>query len=70
MTDGAFPRYFHGKQWLMSDLVFNGGKYGIWVGNQQFIVPIIAVGDAQVGVFAAWNWNGGGSKTSISTTAK
>ena len=33
-----------------TDLVFNGGKYGMWVGNQQYvkhlprIVPLILIG--------------------------
>ena len=33
----------------MGDLVFNGGKYGIWVGNQQFTVRNITVNNANTG---------------------
>ncbi|KAJ2920462.1 hypothetical protein H1R20_g16633, partial [Candolleomyces eurysporus] len=40
----------------MSDLVFNGGKFGMWVGNQQFTVRNITVNNAQTGVYALWNW--------------
>lgn len=40
----------------MGDLVFNGGKFGVWVGNQQFTVRNITVNNAQTAVFAAWNW--------------
>lgn len=40
--------------WL--DLVFNGGKYGIWVGNQQFTVRNITVNKAQTAIFGLWNW--------------
>ncbi|KAF8960770.1 pectate lyase superfamily protein-domain-containing protein [Flammula alnicola] len=40
----------------MGDLVFNGGKYGIWGGNQQFTVRNITVNNAQTGVYSSWNW--------------
>ncbi|KAJ2916182.1 hypothetical protein MD484_g4242, partial [Candolleomyces efflorescens] len=40
----------------MGDLVFNGGKFGMWVGNQQFTVRNITVNNAQTGIFAVWNW--------------
>ncbi|KAG8724705.1 hypothetical protein FRC09_015401 [Ceratobasidium sp. 395] len=46
----------NGSGGFMSDLYFNGGKFGIWVGNQQFTVRNITVANAQTGVFAAWNW--------------
>ncbi|KAJ3560072.1 hypothetical protein NP233_g11075 [Leucocoprinus birnbaumii] len=46
----------NGSGGFMGDLVFNGGKYGIWVGNQQFTVRNITINNAQTGVFAAWNW--------------
>jgi hypothetical protein len=41
---------------FMGDLVFNGGKYGIWVGNQQFTVRNLVVNNAQVGIHASFNW--------------
>jgi glucan 1,3-beta-glucosidase len=28
----------NGSGGFMGDLVFNGGKFGIWVGNQQSVV--------------------------------
>ncbi|KAI0820033.1 exo-beta-1,3-glucanase [Trametes gibbosa] len=43
----------------MGDLVFNGGKFGMWVGNQQFTVRNITVNNADTGalqVFGLWNW--------------
>ncbi|KAG8886521.1 hypothetical protein FRB97_003032 [Tulasnella sp. 331] len=46
----------NGSGGFMSDLVFVGGKYGIWVGNQQFTVRNITVQNAQIGIYAAWNW--------------
>ncbi|KAG6903171.1 hypothetical protein C0995_002714 [Termitomyces sp. Mi166 len=41
---------------FMGDLVFNGGKFGMWVGNQQFTVRNITVNNANTGVFGLWNW--------------
>ncbi|EJU01871.1 glycoside hydrolase family 55 protein [Dacryopinax primogenitus] len=45
-----------GSGGFMSDLIFKGGKYGIWVGNQQFTVRNITVNNAQIGIYANWNW--------------
>ncbi|KAJ7697688.1 exo-beta-1,3-glucanase [Mycena rosella] len=41
---------------FMGDLVFNGGKIGMSVGNQQFTVRNVTVNNAQTGILAAWNW--------------
>ncbi|KAG8736584.1 hypothetical protein FRC10_009144 [Ceratobasidium sp. 414] len=46
----------NGSGGFMSDLYFNGGKYGVWLGNQQFTVRNITVANAQSGIFQAWNW--------------
>ncbi|KAJ7929194.1 exo-beta-1,3-glucanase [Mycena leptocephala] len=46
----------NGSGGFMSDLVFNGGKFGMWVGNQQFTVRNITVNNAQTAVFGVWNW--------------
>jgi glucan 1,3-beta-glucosidase len=46
----------NGSGGFMSDLVFNGGKNGIWIGNQQFTVRNLTINDATTGVFAQWNW--------------
>ncbi|KAE9406731.1 exo-beta-1,3-glucanase [Gymnopus androsaceus JB14] len=46
----------NGSGGFMGDLVFNGGKFGIWGGNQQFTVRNITVNGAQTAVFGLWNW--------------
>ncbi|KAF8520004.1 exo-beta-1,3-glucanase [Hysterangium stoloniferum] len=46
----------NGSGGFMGDLAFNGGKFGIWVGNQQFTVRNITVNNAQTGIFMQWNW--------------
>ncbi|KAJ7470266.1 exo-beta-1,3-glucanase [Mycena latifolia] len=46
----------NGSGGFMGDLVFNGGKFGMWVGNQQFTVRNVTVNNAQTGIFGAWNW--------------
>ncbi|OSD08671.1 glycoside hydrolase family 55 protein [Trametes coccinea BRFM310] len=46
----------NGSGGFMGDLVFNGGKYGMWVGNQQFTVRNITVNNADTAVFSIWNW--------------
>ncbi|KAK7437112.1 hypothetical protein VKT23_018738 [Stygiomarasmius scandens] len=45
-----------GSGGYMGDLVFRGGKYGIWGGNQQFTVRNISVSNAEAAFFGAWNW--------------
>ncbi|KAI0732077.1 exo-beta-1-3-glucanase [Fomitopsis betulina] len=39
-----------------SDLVLNGGKYGLDVGNQQFTVRNVTVNNAQTGIQTIWGW--------------
>ncbi|KAG6855418.1 hypothetical protein H0H87_003139, partial [Tephrocybe sp. NHM501043] len=46
----------NGSGGFMGDLVFNGGKFGMWVGNQQFTVRNVTVNNAQAAVFSHWNW--------------
>ncbi|KAF9027350.1 exo-beta-1,3-glucanase [Hymenopellis radicata] len=46
----------NGSGGYMGDLVFNGGKFGMRVGNQQFTVRNVTVNNAQNAVFGAWNW--------------
>ncbi|KAJ7178281.1 exo-beta-1,3-glucanase [Mycena filopes] len=46
----------NGSGGFMGDLVFNGGKFGMWVGNQQFTVRNITINNAQSAVFGVWNW--------------
>ncbi|PPQ70273.1 hypothetical protein CVT26_014562 [Gymnopilus dilepis] len=46
----------NGSGGFMGDLVFNGGKFGIWGGNQQFTVRNVTVNNAQTGIYSSWNW--------------
>ncbi|KAG9004242.1 hypothetical protein FRB90_011032 [Tulasnella sp. 427] len=46
----------NGSGGFMSDLTVYGGKYGLWVGNQQFTVKNLKIRNAQVGVYMNWNW--------------
>lgn len=46
----------NGSGGFMGDLVFNGGKFGIWGGNQQFTVRNLTVNRAKTGVYSLWNW--------------
>ncbi|PPQ72918.1 hypothetical protein CVT24_000192 [Panaeolus cyanescens] len=46
----------NGSSGFMGDLVFYGGKFGIWGGNQQYTVRNITINNAQTGVFSVWNW--------------
>ncbi|KAJ7273179.1 pectin lyase fold/virulence factor [Mycena rebaudengoi] len=48
----------NGSGGLMSDLVFNGGKFGIWVGNQQFTVRNITINNAADGCDGGWTFQG------------
>lgn len=46
----------NGSGGFMGDIVFNGGKFGIWVGNQQFTVRNITVNNAATAIYGLWNW--------------
>ncbi|KIO31552.1 hypothetical protein M407DRAFT_19489 [Tulasnella calospora MUT 4182] len=46
----------NGSGGFMSDLVFNGGKTAMDVGNQQFTVRNVEVKNAQTAVHMIWNW--------------
>ncbi|KII89977.1 glycoside hydrolase family 55 protein [Plicaturopsis crispa FD-325 SS-3] len=46
----------NGSGGFMGDIVFNGGKYGVYVGNQQFTVRNITVNNADTAIFGIWNW--------------
>ncbi|GJJ08010.1 hypothetical protein Clacol_002217 [Clathrus columnatus] len=39
----------NGSGGFFGDLVFNGGKFGIWVGNQQFTIRNVTFNNAQTG---------------------
>jgi glucan 1,3-beta-glucosidase len=47
----------NGSGGFISDLVFEGGLYGLWVGNQQFTSRNITIRDASAaGVYLNWDW--------------
>lgn len=46
----------NGSVGFMSDLLFDGGKLGMWIGNQQFTFRNITVQNSETGIFAGWNW--------------
>jgi len=46
----------NGSGGYMGDLIFNGGKFGMWVGNQQFTVRNVIIKNAETAVCAIWNW--------------
>ncbi|KAI0797623.1 exo-beta-1,3-glucanase [Abortiporus biennis] len=46
----------NGSGGFMGDLTFNGGKFGIWVGNQQFTVRNIVINNAATAIYSIWNW--------------
>jgi glucan 1,3-beta-glucosidase len=46
----------NGSGGFMSDLIFNGGKYGMWVGNQQFTSRNLTFNNAQTAIYMNWNW--------------
>ncbi|TFY54718.1 hypothetical protein EVJ58_g8694 [Rhodofomes roseus] len=46
----------NGSGGMMGDLVFNGGKYGMWLGNQQFTVRNVTLNNCQTAIYMAWNW--------------
>ena len=46
----------NGSGGLMVDLVFNGGYYGAFLGNQQFTTRNLTFNNVQTAVFMNWNW--------------
>ncbi|KAJ7771682.1 exo-beta-1,3-glucanase [Mycena metata] len=46
----------NGSGGFMGDLIFNGGKFGLWVGNQQFTVRNVTINNAQTAILGSWNW--------------
>ncbi|KZT68172.1 glycoside hydrolase family 55 protein [Daedalea quercina L-15889] len=46
----------NGSGGMMGDLTFNGGKYGIWAGNQQFTVRNVTMSNCQTAIYMDWNW--------------
>ena len=46
----------NGSGGFMSDLTFNGGNYGMFLGNQQFTTRNLTFNDCGTAVFMNWNW--------------
>ncbi|KAJ5535188.1 hypothetical protein N7527_001442 [Penicillium freii] len=46
----------NGSGGFMSDLIFNGGNYGMFLGNQQFTTRNLVFNDCQTAIFMNWNW--------------
>lgn len=46
----------NGSGGFMSDLTFNGGNYGMFLGNQQFTTRNLTFNDCNTAVFVNWNW--------------
>lgn len=46
----------NGSGGFMTDMTFNGGNYGMFVGNQQFTSRNLTFNDCNTGVFMNWNW--------------
>jgi hypothetical protein len=47
----------NGSGGFFSDLVFEGGIYGLWVGNQQFTSRNITItGTSLAAVYVNWDW--------------
>ncbi|KAJ7207673.1 pectate lyase superfamily protein-domain-containing protein [Mycena rebaudengoi] len=46
----------NGSGGFMSDLTFDGGKFGMWISNQQFTIRNVKITNAATAIFEQWNW--------------
>lgn len=46
----------NGSGGFMTDLVFNGGNYGMFLGNQQFTTRNLTFNNVGTAVYMNWNW--------------
>ena len=46
----------NGSGGFMTDLIFNGGNYGAFLGNQQFTTRNLTFNDCNTAIFMNWNW--------------
>ncbi len=46
----------NGSGGWMTDLTFNGGHYGAFLGNQQFTTRNLVFNNVQTAIFMNWNW--------------
>ncbi|KAJ3396013.1 hypothetical protein HDU92_004316 [Lobulomyces angularis] len=58
----------NGSGGFMSELVFNGGKFAMWMGNQQFTVRDVQISNAQTGIYLNWGWQWSFQKLTISNS--
>ena len=46
----------NGSGGFMTDLTFNGGNYGMFLGNQQFTTRNLTFNDCNTAIYMNWNW--------------
>ncbi|XP_037024340.1 probable glucan endo-1,3-beta-glucosidase ARB_02077 [Bradysia coprophila] len=46
----------NGSGGFMSDLKFTGGRFGMWVGNQQFLSLDLEFNQCDTAIYMNWNW--------------
>ncbi|KAI4163230.1 MAG: hypothetical protein LQ342_003163 [Letrouitia transgressa] len=46
----------NGSGGFMTDLIFNGGNYGAFFGNQQFTTRNLTFNNVNTAIFMNWNW--------------
>ncbi|KAJ5819346.1 hypothetical protein N7474_004937 [Penicillium riverlandense] len=46
----------NGSGGFMSDLTFNGGNYGMFLGNQQFTTRNLTFNNCNTAIYMNWNW--------------
>ncbi|KAF4975408.1 hypothetical protein F66182_17563, partial [Fusarium sp. NRRL 66182] len=46
----------NGSGGFMTDLTFNGGNYGMFLGNQQFTTRNLTFNGCNTAIFMNWNW--------------
>ena len=46
----------NGSGGFMRDLIFNGGNYGVFLGNQQFTSSNLTFNGCNTAIFMNWNW--------------
>lgn len=46
----------NGSGGFLTDLVFNGGKFGAFIGNQQFTTRNLKFNNCNTAIFMNWNW--------------
>lgn len=46
----------NGSGGFMTDLVFNGGNFGAWIGSQQFTSRNMKFNNCKTALYLGWNW--------------